>query len=116
MFKKSQKFDTELYCVFDKVAASPLFFLSARSDGLAVRRCMLSLSVPLKDTQIFSLGGFLNESDLKSFVPGFREVPWSAYRLPETLAESVSPLNLTEDEFKEFVSSAKEKLEVKENK
>lgn len=103
-----------VYMIYDKVANYPIGFVIANSDGEACRKAMLSLRVPLRDSILYQIGyfesGFLtpNFSALKKM----REVDWSSYRLPETLADAIAPLGASPEEIREIVESVAKKSEV----
>lgn len=105
------------YAVFDKKLGRLTYFLTSPSDGLAVRSVLLrqfvpdNPPVPLRDTDLLCLGEYssvLPQGDKDSsyrdmslsFYKKVRVVDWSVYKFPETLADAVSPLDVTPEEFK----------------
>lgn len=94
-----------LYCVLDHVSGELREFTVATSDGLAVRRILSTLRVPLKDCTCYCVGEIartFNESqqfiDVSNInfagYDSFRLVDWSCYRFPESKAESLAPLGV----------------------
>lgn len=103
------KLVSHLYCVYDTISKNLSHFGLYSSDGLAARSILSTLQVPLKDTQLIRLSTLQSDldsplDDVHSFSPiQFEKVPWSCYKFPETVAEALSPLNLSVDELKEIV-------------
>lgn len=101
----------KLYCVLDHVSGELREFTVATSDGLAVRRILMTLRVPIKDNTVFCLGEIqrnfsedsqrIDSSCIETRLNQFRQVDWSAYRFPEDKAEALSPLGITPEELKE---------------
>lgn len=101
----------KLYCVLDHVSGELREFTVATSDGLAVRRILMTLRVPIKDNDVFCLGEIhrdfsesailIDSSCISTKLDEFRQVPWSSYRFPEDKAEAFAPLGLTPDELSE---------------
>lgn len=91
-----------LYFVHDRIADCPVLFFSCQSDGLACRRALLSLRVPLRDCDLYRIGTVDGKvvKTSKSVL-----VDWSQYRFPETLAEAYAPLKLTPEEMNEVISA-----------
>lgn len=117
-----------LYCVFDKVSGTLSHFVSATSDGLAVRQILLSLQVPLKDTICLCFGTFTksySDSDMLSAdlvwskilhfgSCDIREVPWSCYKFPADVAEALAPLGASPDEVNAVMKAQQNKIVNKE--
>lgn len=101
----------KLYCVLDHVSGELREFTVATSDGLAVRRILMTLRVPIKDNTVFCLGEIernfaedcrhVDSSCISTRLDEFRQVSWSSYRFPEDKAEALAPLGLTPDELSE---------------
>lgn len=95
-----------IYGAYDNLAHNFIVFTqSPQNDGLAVRSILSTLRVPLKDTQCICLGTFDTDKGFVSFEKDLRIVDWSCYKFPETVAESLAPLNLTSDELSEVLKS-----------
>lgn len=107
-------FKDSVFMAYDNVSHYPLFFFVARNDSEAVRKAMLSLRVPLKDSSIFQVGSFDPDDKTANFFPlkNLRLVPWSSYRLPENMAESLAPLGASPDEIQEIIKNSVKKSEV----
>lgn len=96
-----------LYMAYDKIAMYPSFFCVAGSDAEAVRKCMLSARVPLKDSDIYYIGSFrFGSAPNFNSVSKLRLVPWTAYRLPETMAEALAPLDASPEEIQEIINNS----------
>lgn len=94
-----------LYGAWDNLSHNYLVFtVTPQNDGLAVRQILSSLRVPLKDTQLICLGSFESEKGFHSFKKDIRVVDWSCYKFPETVADALSPLALSDIELSEFIS------------
>lgn len=104
------------YALYDKVSAHVLSTFIATNDGVAVRDTLLSLRVPIRDSEIYQIGTFvqnLNTDKQASFelschfdvlnVP--RLVSWDSYKFPENVAEAVAPLGCTPDEVREITKN-----------
>lgn len=99
-----------LYCSFDILSGTFSNFVMATSDGLAARRILLTLRVPIKDNLLVCLGKItktlnknLDTVDLRQFAfenESFRVCDWKSYRFPENVAEALAPLGLTDEELK----------------
>lgn len=104
-----------LYCLYDKVSDAVVDTLIAQSDGVAVRNTLLTLRVPIRDTEIFQIGtmsrfvqndklsDFESSTDFEICTP--RLVSWESYRFPENVAEAVAPLGCTSDEIREITKN-----------
>lgn len=118
--------ENRLYAVFDnRVNLYTLFFYSP-SDSVAARTAFLSLHVPLQDSELYEIGksySYVDKgerfdksikyspSDLSLVLhKSPRLVSWSSYKLPETVAEALSPLDLSDPELKNFIQSSKVQL------
>ena len=97
-----------VYMAYDYVSHYPIFFFVARNDSEAVRKAMLSLRVPLKDSSIYQLGCFNPDLDIANFKPLkiLRLVPWSSYKLPENMADALAPLGASPDEIQEIIKNS----------
>lgn len=108
-----------LYCVFDTLSGALHHFTIQSSDALAVRQILLTLSCPLKDNKVYCLcdiDSTLTPTELdiachkfSSLSPRF--VPWDSYKLPETVADSLAPLNLSESELDDLKNKSRSKIE-----
>lgn len=97
-----------LYGAWDNLSHTYIeFTVTPQNDGLAVRQILSSLRVPLKDSQLICLGSFDSEVGFHSFEKDIRVVDWSCYKFPETVAEALSPLALSDSELSEIVSNRK---------
>lgn len=117
-----------LYCVFDKVSGTLSHFVSATSDGLAVRQILLTLEVPLHDTVCLCFGTLeksYSDFDMSSVNLDWskilcfnfcdvREVSWSCYKFPADLAEALAPLGASSDEINAIMRAQQEKVVDKE--
>ena len=94
---------TKIYAAFDTLSGRILDMVQADSDSHAVRELLLSMKVPLRDTDVYCLGTV--NSQYPNDIPKVSfssltfswfdkpvQVPWSAYSFPESLAEAISPL------------------------
>lgn len=108
----------KLYCVFDSLSGEMREFTMATSDGLAVRRILSTLRVPLKDTQCLCLGEYKktlsdNESRFSlldvawTFYNSPKSVPWTSYKFPESPAEALAPLGATPEEIEQAIKNRK---------
>lgn len=111
-FKRTQK----IYCVYDKLTPCFYQFCVADNDGLACRTILLSLRVPLKDTELLCLGEIHSEYDVSlnevplschdiKYYDKPRVIPWSVYKFPDTIAEAVAPLGCTPEEIKQITEN-----------
>lgn len=110
-----------LYCLYDKVSDTVVDTFIAQSDGVAVRNTLLTLRVPIRDSEIYQIGTmsrFLDNEKINGFVPSTdfevvtpRLVDWESYKFPENIAEAVAPLGCTPDEIREIT-----KNKIKEDK
>ena len=104
-----------VYLVYDKISRYPITFLIANSDGEAVRKAMLSLRCPLKDSEVYHVGSFSPNVSVNFKTCKLRHVKWSCYKLPETISEALAPLEASPEELQEIVNSVAKKSEVIEN-
>lgn len=105
-----------LYALYDKVSDTLVDTFIAQSDGVAVRKTLLTLRVPIRDSEIYQIGTisrFIETdklSDFKSSV-GFgyiaspRLVSWESYKFPENIADAVAPLGCSPDEVCEITKN-----------
>lgn len=111
------------YALFDKVSGHVVNTFIATNDGVAVRDTLLSLRVPIRDSEIYQIGTFTQDfdtskgtlSELSSHlfnvscdfdvldVP--RLVSWDSYKFPENVAEAIAPLGCTPDEVREITKN-----------
>ena len=102
-----------LYALFDKVSGTVTNTFIALNDGLAVRETLLTLRVPIRDSQIYQIGTFVQNLDKDkisvfdlschfSVNPNYRLVSWDSYRFPENVAEALAPLGCSPDEVAEI--------------
>ena len=100
-----------LYAVLDNLTGQYSEFTIAPNAGVAARNILLTLRVPLKDTQLVCLGNITSDypNDCQSITHDyvkFQSVDtvydWSVYRFPENIAEAISPLGCTPDEVREI--------------
>lgn len=112
-----------LYALFDKVSGCVTSTFIAQNDGLAVRETLLTLRVPIRDSEIYQIGTFVQDFDKDkvslfdlschfSVNNSYRLVSWDSYRFPENVAEALAPLGCSPDEIVE-ISKNKIKSEVK---
>lgn len=104
-----------LYALFDKVSDTVVDTFIAQSDGVAVRNTLLTLRVPIRDSEIYQIGTmsrFVENDKLSDFVTSTdfeivspRLVSWESYRFPENVAEAVAPLGCTPDEVREITKN-----------
>lgn len=96
-----------IYGAWDNLSHSYITFtVTPQNDGLAVRNVLSTLLVPLKDSQLICLGSFDTEIGFHSFEKGIRVVDWSCYKFPETIADAISPLGVSESEFLEIIKNS----------
>lgn len=104
------------YALYDKVSDHVLSTFVATNDGVAVRDVLLSLRVPIRDSEIYQIGTFTHEANpdgSSSFtlscsfqtLPAPRLVSWDSYKFPENVAEAVAPLGCTPDEVREITKN-----------
>ena len=103
----------KLYCLHDKVADRYTHFLLASSDGMYVRELVAHRIVfPLnfRDTEVFCLGEFSSDGSysLDGKMICLRKVSWDAWKAPETTAELLAPLGLSQEDTSRI---AREKIE-----
>lgn len=104
------------YALFDKVSGHVTSTFIATNDGIAVRDTLLSLRVPIRDSEIYQIGTFVQDFDTGNV--GFFEsschfdvlnvprlVSWESYKFPENVAEAVAPLGCTPDEVREITKN-----------
>lgn len=97
-----------LYGAWDNLSHNYLeFTVTPQNDGLAVRQILSSLRVPLKDSQLICIGSFDSEIGFHSFDKDIRVVDWSCYKFPETVADALSPLSLSDSELSEIILKRK---------
>lgn len=104
------------YALYDKVSGHLLSTFIATNDGVAIRDTLLSLRVPIRDSEVYQIGTFHQEIDPDSSpsfllsctfyaLPTPRLVPWDFYKFPENVAEAVAPLGCTPDEVREITKN-----------
>lgn len=109
------KIKQNLYAVFDKTSGFLHEFTLATNDAMAARNVLLTLRVPLKDSELIFLGvysadipdnckqGSLSFDLNASFnLSSSHLVPWSVYKFPDSVSEAVAPLDCTLDEVREI--------------
>lgn len=90
-----------LYVAYDKVAGIYKYPAFANSDGDYVR--MVLQSSPLLPSDV---------SLHKCSLPYFdKSVAWDAYKIPDSPMEAFAPLKMSEDELKQALDNAKERLQ-----
>lgn len=95
-----------LYGAYDNLARNFITFtVTPKNDGLAVRNVLSTLRVPLKDTQLVTLGDFDSDVGFHSFKSSIRSIDWSVYKFPENVADALSPLGLSESELSECLKN-----------
>ena len=103
------------YIVYDKITCTFGHGISAPSDNVAARTILSTLEVPIKDTILFCFGSFSADYDLNNLEIGFenvdvkilsrmRPIPWTVYKFPESVADSLAPLGLSPDEVKDIAN------------
>lgn len=114
--KKSifSNFKDFVYMAYDDISHYPIFFFVARNDSEAVRKAMLSLRVPLKDSSLYQIGAFNPDDSKANFetLKSLRFIPWSSYRLPENIAEALAPIGASPSEIEEIIKNSVKKSEV----
>lgn len=102
-----------LYALLDKISGSMHNFQKFIGDSAACRYYMRQIYSKVEDFEILALGELSDpivESDGQdgdyvkipeqfSVFSESRSVSWSAYRLPDSEAEALSPLKLSKEEF-----------------
>lgn len=117
---ESIKGTSYMYTVFDTISGRFHADCVCANDTLAVRETLSTLRVPLKDSELYCIGEVQYDfkTEDKELVFGHhvkltpmtpRKVPWSCYKFPETLADSLAPLGLSPDEVKVVVSRSQKK-------
>lgn len=104
-----------LYCLYDKVSDTVVSTFISQSDGVAVRNTLLTLRVPIRDSEIYQIGEmsrFIENDKIKDFESSTafvlcepRLVSWECYKFPENVAEAVAPLGCTPDEVREITKN-----------
>ena len=95
-----------IYGAYDNLSHNFIAFTTTpKNDGLAVRNLLSSLRVPLKDTQCICLGSFDSDPGFVSFEKELRIVDWSCYKFPETVADALSPLGVSDSELSEILAN-----------
>lgn len=90
----------KIYVVFDNILLRPVAAYFAENKASAVRGCLQDVmqKMPLRDVE-------LRECELN--LEDYDSVPWTTYRFPETKAEALSPLELSEKQI-EMLNRAEE--------
>lgn len=116
-FKSLDSRHDSIYAVYDCLTGHFVDFCIAVSDGLAARHFLTKLRYPLADTQLVKLlncNYFLPEIKkdgqiIKADCPDkmkldldFKVLDWKCYKFPDTLAEALAPLDLSNEEIKEI--------------
>ena len=102
-----------LYCLYDKVAKRYSHFALASSDGMYVRELVahrIAFPLNFRDTEVFCLGQFCYDGgfSLDGNKIELRSVPWTAWQAPETTADLLAPLGLSQEDTSRI---AREKIE-----
>lgn len=104
------------YVVFDKLAGNFYCYVNAPNDSLAIREALSTLRVPIRDTNLYCYGHIVrnipfNKQNIELgsdvvFTPSeFRLVPWSSYKFPETVAESLEELHMSKEDMEQYIQS-----------
>lgn len=100
-----------LFCLRDKVSNRYSHFAVMENEAMYIREMVVHrVSFPMNfdDYEVVSLGYFeqiLKNAPVKKF-------PWSAWRYPESKAELLGPLGLTNQEYSEIITNNTLKSEV----
>lgn len=115
-----------LYCLFDNVSGSTLYYNVAENDSRAILKLLHSTRIPLAQSTVLRLGELITEippvepdsevsldfRDVLKYT--FYDVPikvlWSACTLPENEAEALAPLGLSPSEVSEIVRKQQQKI------
>lgn len=115
-----------LYVLFDKLSGNTLYYQTAVNDSRAILKILEVTRIPLRDSVLLRLGEL--ETNLPPVNPDVdisldfskvlkynfyrspKEVSWSACKLPESSADSLAPLGLSQSETVELVRRQQEKL------
>lgn len=89
-----------IYIVYDNILERPVVSYIADNKASAVRGCLHDVmqKMPLRDVELRECKVDLNSYEL---------VPWTTYRFPESKAEALSPLELSEKQI-EMLNRAEE--------
>lgn len=109
-----------LYCLYDKVACRYSHFCLANSDGEYVREMIahrVSFPLNFEDTVCLCLGSldfgefdsYFSSSNFAFDSSSARVVPWSSWKQPESVADTLVPLGLGTEETVVAARSAIEK-------
>lgn len=79
----------KIYIVYDNILERPVAAYIADNKASAVRGCLHDVmqKMPLRDVELRECEVILDNYEL---------VPWTTYKFPETKAEALSPLELSE--------------------
>ena len=111
------KIKSKHYIVFDKVSGQIILSLTSQNDTLAVRDSLMTMRVPLKDCELYQVADIVSDFDSHSNEIKFgfdfkynslsspRFVSWSCYKFPESPAEALAPLGLSNEELNQLVSN-----------
>lgn len=100
-----------LYCLYDKVADRYTHFMLADNDAMYVRELIshrVAFPLNFRDCVPYRVCSFdeLHFSDMD-------KVSWDSWKTPETAAEILAPLGLTDDEISQIIAKRQEKANEK---
>lgn len=93
-----------LFCLRDKVSGRYSHFAVMENEAMYIREMVVHrVAFPMNfdDYEVVSLGSFeaiLRDSSVEKF-------PWSAWRYPESKADLLAPLGLTNEEYSEIINN-----------
>lgn len=95
----------QLFCVFDTVAQSYMLVSSSPSAPAFVRENIkfLSQTRPIRDLELYHIGS-INTITLEVSVCDKELISWDCYNVPLSPAESLAPLNIPQEHFKNVKS------------
>ena len=97
------QFKSYLYAAFDTLTGRFHDIVQGDTPAHGIRNLLLSMKVPLKDTELYCLGEITSDypDDIEKvpissldivYYPKPKLCSWKNYSLPETVADAISPL------------------------
>lgn len=99
-----------LYCLYDKVADRYTHFMLADNDAMYVRELIshrVAFPLNFRDCIPYRV------SDFNGLPADALPVSWDSWKTPETAAEILSPLGLTDEEISQIIAKRQEKANEK---
>lgn len=119
-----------LYCVFDRISGELSHFNLSENDGVACRKVISTLRKHFDDCQLLCLGEVSKRFDAIEYAtqqeklsyrdvvhkfdlyPAVRVVAWTSWKAPETEAEALAPLGLSNDEVRQIVEQKQKQMNI----